>query len=89
MRKGGISELYLQFGTQHLQRAVFVDLHGVPPNDPKKRCGRIWYPVFKLVLKMENLFLAKGSRNEKMIAHILAKNVRKTKKEDIRKELKT
>ena len=39
-------------------------------------------------MKMENLFLAKGSRNEKMIAHILAKNVRKTKKEDIRKELK-
>ena len=37
---------------------------------------------------MANLFLAEGLRNEKMIAHIQAKNVRKTKKEDIRKELK-
>ena len=25
---------------------MFVDFHAVPPNDPKKLCGRISYPVF-------------------------------------------
>lgn len=31
---------------EHLQCAMFVDLHAALPNDPKIICGRILYPVF-------------------------------------------
>ena len=40
-------KLLVQLRTQHLQRAMFVsDLHAVFPNNPKKLCGRILFPVF-------------------------------------------
>ena len=36
----------MQFGTQLLQCATFVDRQAIPPNDPKKLYGRISSPVF-------------------------------------------
>ena len=39
-------KLLVQLRTQHLQRAMFVDLHDVLPNNPKKLCGGILFPVF-------------------------------------------
>ena len=39
-------KLLVQLRTQHLQRTMFVDLHDVLPNNPKKLCGRILFPVF-------------------------------------------
>ena len=39
-------KLLVQLRTQHLQRAMFVDLHDVLPNNTKKLCGRILFPVF-------------------------------------------
>jgi len=38
-------KLLVQLRTQHLQRAMFVDLHAVFPNNPKKLCGRILFPA--------------------------------------------
>ena len=40
-------KLLVQLRTRHLQRAMFVsDLRAVFPNNPKKLCGRILFPVF-------------------------------------------
>ena len=41
----------MQCETQQLQCDMFVYLRSVPPNNPKKLCGRNSYPDFRLFRK--------------------------------------